>query len=324
MCFSAIIQQRAKKLGVLFHARIQTEDYADLFQRRLDGEKLVIGRGLEADFIENPQTEAEKRIRDCVVKWHQRESERLRSEIAKQTARRDEAIAKLQVKTTKKAETDLRVSTQKISKMTADLARHEENAAPTESDDRIYPRSFASMVCVNDQGDRIVRPVRYLMRPHDKDEDFDLKFHGCYNARRDALYSVPWWRNALGRRHGLICVRRFFEFVETPAEKGESAGSTEVRFTPEDDEWLLVPTLWDVWSDRDGRTLYSAALITDNPLPDVLREGHDRTPIFLTAQAAEEWLEVSSDDPSRINEILDQKTNPRLRAQRRGAAAETA
>lgn len=326
MCFSAIIQQRAKKLGIMFQARVQTEDYADIFQRRLNGEKILIGRGMEAEFVENPETEAELKIRDCIVKWHRFEAQRLLAEILKQTERRTEAQEKLTTRPTKKAENDLRVSTQKIEKMTQDLARHESLGDLTESDDRIFPRSYASMVCVDEQGQKIVRPVRYLLRPHNKDENFDIKFGGCYNARRDALLTVPWWKDALGKRHGLICVRKFFEYVAREDYRGGVAksatfipggnrqdGSLEVRFTPANEEWLLVPTLWDEWRAKDGRITYSTAIITDLPLKEVSMTGHDRTPIFLTENAAEEWLALESSDIKLIDHILDQKHDPMLK-----------
>lgn len=338
MCFSAIVQQRAKKLGIMFQARVQTEDYADIFQRRLNGEKILIGRGMEAEFIENPETEAEQKIRDCILKWHKFEAKRLLEEIAKQSERRSEAQQKLATKPTKKAENDLRVSTSKIEKMTKDLARHEAINNLTESDDRIFPRSYASMVCVDHDGNKIVRPVRYLLRPHNKDENFDIKFGGCYNARRDALLNVPWWRDALGKRHGLICVRKFFEYVARedyrggdpafsaggdPSLSGDGRvdganlnsaeeGSLEVRFAPANEEWLLVPTLWDEWRAKDGRITYSTAIVTDVPLKEVSMTGHDRTPIFLTQAAAEQWLALESADPKLIDAILDQKHPPNL------------
>lgn len=339
MCFSATLQQGAKKLGAMFQAQVKAAAYADLFERRARGEKLLLGRGLEADFLGEPRNEDERRSRDAILLWHRTEAERLRDEILKQVARRDEARAKLGVKTTKKAENDLRIALNKIEKMTRELARHEAAPAPDEGDDRVFPRAFASMVCTDREGRRAVIPVRYLLRPHDKDEEFDLRFHGCYNARRDALYAVAWWRQLLGRRHGLICVRNFFEYVareDYPGAGGAGSGAStrpggagagapanlELEFTPESEEWLLVPTLWDSWKDKEGRVMYSAALITDTPLPDVARAGHDRSPIFLTAKGAEEWLALKSDDPAQVNAVLDQKAYPRLRHRVRGGEGE--
>lgn len=331
MCFSAIIQQRAKKLGVQFHARIQTDDYTDLFVRRMEGEKLLLGVGLEMDFLEDAKTPSERRGREAILTWHRDEAERLREEILKQVIRRDEAREKLAVKTTKKSENDLRISLNKIEKATAELARHEgllEAIADKEARqagekkgidfDRIFPRSFTSMVCTDRDGERIVIPVRYLLRPHDKDENFDLKFHGCYNARRDALYNVPWWRNLLGQRHGILSVRNFFEFVPRdgyPDRPKDEPGpeNLEIEFTPDSNEILYVPTLWDTWKDKTGKALSSAALITDTPLPDVARTGHDRTPIFLTKKGADEWLDLKTDDRAKVDAVLDQKALPQLR-----------
>ncbi len=322
------MQQGAKKLGAMFEAQVRAADYAALFERRANGEKLLLGRGLELEFLNSPDSEDARRSQQAILTFHRDQAELLREEILKQVERRDEARAKLAAKPTKKAENDLRISLKKIEKLTADLARHEgildlKSTEPTPEDDRVFPRSFASMVCTDRQGQRVVIPVRYLLRPHDKDENFDLKFHGCYNARRDALYNVPWWRNLLGRRHGVIAVWTFFEYVaraDYPDLKDKTAGpeNLEIEFQPESNELLYVPTLWDSWKDKDGQTMYSAALITDTPLPDVARTGHDRTPIFLTKKAAEEWLALKSDDPARVNAVLDQKSFPKLNHRIRG------
>lgn len=329
MCFSAIVMQRAKKLGIMFQARIQTEIYADLFERRLNGEKILIGRGLEADFLDHPQSSVEEKIRENILHWHTAEAERIQTEILKQSERQQTAQLKLQSKATQKAKDDLRISTQKIAKLSQDLVRHQNLSDLTESDDRIFPRSMASMVCTDSDGQKVIRPARYLLRPHNKDESFDFKFTGCYNARRDGLQSVPWWKDALGRRHGLMLVRRFYEYVgrenylrgtgQSP-ETVSSEANLEVRFTPLADEWLLVPTLWDEWKSKSGQVMFSAAIITDNPLPEVQVTGHDRTPIFLTASAAEQWLQLKDSSTTAVDNVLNQKHTPHLQHKLRSVA----
>lgn len=313
MCYSAILIQNAKKLGFAFEARVQTEEFLDLFLRRQHGEKLILGSGFEKPFLieSAPQNVP---LRDSILAWHQSEIDRLQGELQIQIQRQQDSRLKLNsAKPTKKAETDLRVSTQKIEKFSLEIRRHQDLSQPGD-DDRIFPRSWMSMVTTDAQGQAVIRPARYLLRPHDKDADFDTKFSGCYNARRDGLLTVPWWKDALGKRHGLIVIRKFYERVENT-----EGDNREISFTPQakdansPETWLLCPTLWDEWSDTQGKQrILSAALITDSPRREVSAAGHDRTPIFLTPEAARDWLSLrgplsDSKTQSEIQRILDQK-----------------
>lgn len=291
MCYSAMVKQRAQKLAIQFSARIDIEEYDEIFDRRFRGEKILISKGIECDFTH-----------PAIVAWHEAEITRIEKEMFAQKKRLADAERSLKEKITKKAQNDQRIATNKIKKAKRDLEKHRSFEIESESEDRIFPQHYASVVCVDDIGKKVVRPMRYLMRPHDKDESFDQKFNGCYNARLDSLETVAWWRDSLEKRRGVIVISKFYENV--PVSKytrknklpDSEAGKENivVCFEPDGGKELIIPVIWDVWTKSGSPKIYSFALITGDPLPEVAAAGHDRTPIAIVESAVDEWLFADS------------------------------
>jgi len=307
MCYSAMVKQRAQKLAIQFSARIDHEEYDEIFDRRFRGEKILINKGMEYDFTH-----------PAIAAWHEAEITRIEKEMFAQKKRLADAERSLKEKTTKKAENEQRIATNKIKKAKRDLEKHrsfgrESDLASdidSEADQRIFPLHYASVICLDDGGEKVVRPMRYLMRPHDKDESFDQKFNGCYNARVDSLESVAWWRDSLEKRRGFIVISKFYENVSTlkyqmknklpDSEAGKE--NIVVCFEPDGGKELIIPVLWDVWSKDGSPKIYSFALITGDPRPEVAAAGHDRTPIAIVASAADQWL--TAKDSKAALEVL--------------------
>jgi putative SOS response-associated peptidase YedK len=313
-----MVEQNAKKYGLRFKARVQLDLYLTLFRQRLEGRKLYINKAMEAQFAHNPETAEEREIRDLILEWHSRQIPLLEEELFKQKKRLSDAIRSLEGKATKKAENDKRIASNKIEKLKSDLARHSTQEVTSESEERIYPLHYITMLCLDEDGNRVVRPVRYLMRAHNKDERFDSQFNGCYNARLDGLESVPWWKDSFGKRHGVILVKKFFENVDAkdyakkhPLPSGSSESDKMVLcFQPDNVEYMLIPTLWDIWKEEGEPKLYSAALITDDPAPEIADAGHDRTPIFLKESAVDDWLSVKGGDIEHFRSTLRERETP--------------
>lgn len=167
------------------------------------------------------------------------------------------------------------------------------------------------------RGDSGLLPMRYHMRPHHKDESFDREYNGCYNARFDNISRVAWWKDSFGKRHGIIVVRRFCENVDPTVYAKKNKLSKEEKeksnlvlcFEPEDGQEMIIPLIWDVWKKKGQPNLVSAALITDEPAPEIAAAGHDRTPIFLKESVVDEWLNAKG-DPKDIKEILMERERP--------------
>ncbi len=318
MCYSAMVNQHAKTLGLRFQALVQTDEYHGIFDRRLKGERLSINKAMEYEFTHNAQTPIEKQIRQAILDWHEAEISRLEQVVFLQKKRLNDAERLLRNRATKKAENDRRVATNKIKKAMVDLERHRSTEILAESEERIFPLHYMSVLCLNEKGQKIIRPMRYLMRPHNKDENFDFKFGGCYNARFDSLDTVPWWKDSLGQRHGLILVKKFYENVAVADYSKNFAVPVNINekksivlcFEPDQAEFMFIPVLWDQWAKNGQPALLSAALITDDPLPEIAAAGHDRTPIFLKESAIEQWLCA---DKQAAKAVLNQRKIVRYR-----------
>lgn len=310
-----MVKQNAKKMGVEYEARIQQDAFYDLFLRRTQGEKLYIGKGLEESFAK-PEGKKEEAIAKLIKDWHESEILRLEEELFKQKKRLADAERVLNSdKPTKKAENDKRIATDKVEKYLRDLENHKSKKV-SESDQRIFPMHYVAMLALDEKGQRVIMPARYHMRPAGEDESFDRKYFGCYNARFDNLSRVAFWRNVLGKRHGVILVKRFFENVDPAVYAKKNKLPADARdqknivlcFEPENTDYMVIPVLWDVWEKKGEPPLVSCALITDDPAPEVAAAGHDRTPIFLKESAIDSWLNAK--DAKTAREVLMNRETP--------------
>ena len=173
---------------------------------------------------------------------------------------------------------------------------------------RIYPY-YWSPVIVREKGHRIIKPMRYRLRPHASAEEVPNKFN-IFNARLDSLELRKTWKPLLGTKHCLIPIRGFYEWVAT------DMGKKQIEFFPPEHDLLAVAGLYDIWQGKDqfGEeiTLHSFAVITKDPPREVEEMGHDRCPIVLNRGAWDQWLEIKADedpvsfleDPSHYGEVV--------------------
>lgn len=336
MCFSAMAEQNAKKLSRMFGATVNVDSYASLFQRRLDGERLSVNKAMELPFLNEAKSMVEKSIAKNIRAWHLNEIRASKAEIEKQTARFESAKAKLAKKETATALKDLRISENKISKANYDIKRHESEKIISEFEERIFPQQYVSILCLNEENEKTIMPMRYHMRPHDRDESFDREYFGCYNARYDSLTKVDFWRDSLQkRRRGILVAHKFYENVEVkdylrklklPKNIAKEVNEEQkekivVRFEPKDQSVMYIPVLWDCWKKRGSEALYSVALITDDPPPEVADAGHNRCPIFLDKAAIDDWLTADLETGKEIKEqILSRRQTPYYAHEVLGAA----
>lgn len=189
-------------------------------------------------------------------------------------------------------------------------------------DNRVFPGYFADVI-VEEDGERIIRPMRYRIRPNGTREEVPDKF-GVYNARLDSLTSKKTWQPLFMRRHGLVPFTNFYEWVLDPNEKSDlglfnfleeddkqrvgdnqNAKKRLISFYPSGREIMWAPCLWDEWISPDGQISFcSFAIITTDPPREVSRMGHDRCPIFLKQEYIREWLNPHSSSVEEIFGIL--------------------
>jgi putative SOS response-associated peptidase YedK len=159
---------------------------------------------------------------------------------------------------------------------------------PLAENPRIYPNYWAPIIIAN-QEQRVITPMRYRLRPAGSREEIPSKFN-VFNCRLDAIDTRKTWKPIFMKRHGVLIFKAFFEWV---VDK-ETGKKRVICFYPDNGEDIICPVLWDEWRSPDGKSvLKSFAVITHDPAPEVLAQGHDRTPIFLREEHMDAWLNPS-------------------------------
>lgn len=293
MCYSAQIWADYRRYKRAYGSEIDIVTFAELFWSRLDNPKIVIPKGVEAAF-EHPTTPEEHSIKVLIDQHRACQTTDIEHAIFKQRKRLADAERSLQSKPTKKAAEDVRISTDKISKGLAkldDLRRVE--LLPRDS--RIYPGHYAPVMVI-ENGERVIKPMRYQCRPAGKSALYDAKYPGLYNARRDNL--TGFWKGQFGATHGLMVVDRFYENVSTPE------GNVILEFRPRSGEPMLVACLWSRWKAEGEAELLSFAAITSDPPPEVAAAGHDRCIVYIKPENVDRWLQPCGDQEELLS-ILD-------------------
>lgn len=214
-------------------------------------------------------------------------------------------------------------------------------------DDRIFPGHYAPVIFERD-GARVIEVMRYGAYP--PENIFNPKKYTSFNARRDNLTS-SFWSNAFLRHHGFIVLQGFYEWVAVKDllkagvvtlddVKAEFARQSEERkakilvqgkkykptptelkdpldrqiiieFKPTADADLLVPVIFSEKKLDSGEVDKGFAIVTDEPLPDILEAGHDRSPVILNEESIAAWIGVGSGSrAAAMDAILASATLP--------------
>lgn len=311
MCYSAQIVADYREYLRHYGATLSIGELVDLFWRRKSDPALKIPKAMEAAFM-SPQDEAEREIKAAIDEHQAQQALKLQEELFRQRKRLADAERALQGKVTKAASESRRIATAKIDwalGKLADLRRSE----LTGEDARIFPGWYAP-VLVWEDGRRVVKPMRYQLRPAGKPASFDRQFPGTYNARRDNLEG--FWRNLFGHRHGLLPIDAFYENVDRHRVEGRELAAGEkpenmiLEFRPRPPQRMLVACLWSRWSAPGANDLLSFAAITDEPPPEVAAAGHDRCVIPIRPEHIDAWLNPDSRRLADLYAILDDRERP--------------
>lgn len=311
MCYSAQIQADYKKFVKMFGAIMSLREFAELYLERANGSKAKIPKAMDAAFTE-PGAEGQSEIKAAIDRFNAQQATRLEQELFKQRARLADADRTLQMKTTKAATESKRIATDKIEttiRRLDDLRRTELK----DRDSRIFPGHYAPIM-VMENGQRVVKPMRYQCRIAGKPASYDVKYPGTYNARRDNLEG--FWKPCFGYTHGVMLVDVFYEnvskakFEGTLSETHEKDENVILEFRPSNGQLMLVACLWSRWSAPGEPDLLSFAAITDEPPPEVEAAGHDRCIVPIKPENIDAWL---NPDPAHLEEqyaILDDRDRP--------------
>jgi putative SOS response-associated peptidase YedK len=311
MCYSAQVTASFRTYVRRLGARADLAAFGELFQRRLSDPRIKIPKAMEDDFLA-PENAQEEAISETILAFHREQATRCEQELFKQRKRLADAERQLAVKTTKAATESQRIASAKVDSLLvrlSDLRRTQ--LQPRDS--RIYPGYFAPVMVWQD-GQRVVKPMRYQCRPAGKPAFYDQKYPGTYNARRDNLRG--FWKGQFGHTHGLMIVQAFFEHVARhqaegrPLRAGEQPESVILEFRPHTGQDMQVACLWSRWQAAGEADLLSFAAITDEPPPEVAAAGHDRCIIPLPDHAIDPWLNPDSQPLNAVEALLDERVRP--------------
>jgi putative SOS response-associated peptidase YedK len=311
MCYSAQVQADYKKYVQMFGAVISIRDFYDTFWRRKEEGKLKIPKAME-DAFSDPQTDEEREIKGLIDAFKAEQATKFEQELFKQRKRLADAGRALQTKTTKAATESQRIAGEKIDatmRRLADLRRTEAR----DSDSRIFPGTYAP-VMVWEDGQRVIKPMRYQCRPGGKPAFYDVKYPGTYNARRDNLDG--FWKGQFGHTHGIMVVNAFYENVNLHKAEGRELADGEavqnlvLEFRPRPTQDMLVACLWSKWTGPDGPDLLSFAAITDEPPDEVAAAGHDRCIVPIRPENIDAWLDPNPKNLAALYAMLDDRERP--------------
>lgn len=143
----------------------------------------------------------------------------------------------------------------------------------------IFPLQEILMLRREKEGDRI-RPTQWGLVPAWAKE---AKFgRNTYNARVETVAEKPSFKDAFKKRHGIIPVAAYFEWVE---EKGKK---TPLKVTRKDGGMIFVAALWE---EHPTLKITSSTMITTVP-SEALAKVHDRMPVLLEESQIRDWLDL--------------------------------
>lgn len=299
MCYSAQIRADYKRFFRLFGGVLSLRAFAKLYYERQGNPRINIPKAVDAAFM-NPESDEEREIKSLIDAFNATQATKLEQDLFIQRKRLADAERKLQVKTTKKATEDVRIATAKIEwglGKLADLRRTE----PEPRDARIFPGGYAPVMIWED-GQRVVKPMRYQCRPAGKPAKYDALYPGTYNARRDNLEG--FWKNVFGFSHGIMVVNAFYEHVKRDGE------DVVLEFRPRPQQDMLAACLWSAWFSAGEPDLLSFAAITDDPPEEIAAAGHDRCIIPIKPDNVDAWLKPDRANLEASYAILDDRERP--------------
>jgi putative SOS response-associated peptidase YedK len=268
-------------------------------------------KAVDAAFLESTD-DGVAGIRQLIEQYNATKTVSLEQELFAQRARLVAAERTLQTKTTKAATESRRIAADKID---ATLGRLEDIARMElePRDSRIFPGYYTPLLIV-ENGQRVVKPMRYQCRIAGKPASHDVKYPGTYNARRDSLSG--FWKPCFGYAHGIMVVDVFFENVSRAKMEGRTLAEGEkdenvvLEFRPSNGQQMLVACLWSRWLAPNEQDLLSFAAITDEPPPEVAAAGHDRCIIPIKEGYLDAWLIPNPSDLEKQYQILDDRDRP--------------
>ena len=207
---------------------------------------------------------------------------------------------------------------------------------------RIFPGHYAPIIFI-ENGIRVIKLMRYGAYPPPHIPN-PAKYT-TYNARRDNLLS-SFWSDSFKKHHGFVVLMAMYEWVlvqdllkagvvtrdrvaeyfkkqaegrkvkllvqgkkykPTPTElKQLESRRIIIEFKPSNDELLTVPVIFSAYQSTNSVDGWGFAIVTDHPPKEVEEAGHDRSPIILSQEALDTWLDPNHRSAENLTQCLSQ------------------
>jgi putative SOS response-associated peptidase YedK len=146
----------------------------------------------------------------------------------------------------------------------------------------VTPMRFASILALDNAGQRRSVRMRWGLIPPGTKDPLTVKPH--IHARAETLDTKPTFRDAFLHRRGLIVVSTFNEGRKITSTKTE-----QHVLTPVDGKPLAIAAVWERWSERQGSSLLSFAMVTV-PANELIGTITDRMPALIADENWAKWL----------------------------------
>lgn len=127
------------------------------------------------------------------------------------------------------------------------------------------------------------------------------------NARAETVAEKPSFRDSLKRRRCLVLADGFYEWQK------EGDAKRPMRVTMRSGEPFAFAGLWSKWTDPEGSSISSCAIIT-TAANEVLRPIHHRMPVILSKEVEDLWLDTALDDTQTLTQLLEPYPDDALEA----------
>jgi putative SOS response-associated peptidase YedK len=117
------------------------------------------------------------------------------------------------------------------------------------------------------------------------------------NARGESAAEKPAFRAAFKSRRCLVLTDGFYQWT-----KGK-VGKQPYLFRMADGSPFAFAGLWERWTDPEGETVESCALLTTDA-NEIMEPIHDRMPVILHEKDYDLWLDPEVKDPEMLKPLL--------------------
>lgn len=181
---------------------------------------------------------------------------------------------------------------------------------------RYLPYTKVPVIVPTPQGLKLT-PMNFSLVPAWSKEP-KVKF-ATHNARLETVSEKPAWRDPFLTKHCLIPMTNFFESVYEGPHAGHiiSFGGETGAEKQDPNPLLFAAGLFDVWVNPNTKeSLFSCTILTTEPSPFILENGHDRTPVFLNFEDGRVWLTFYTSEKEMVDFLLAKNIFPDLQVTR--------